>query len=286
MNVEHIIKKIDWVDGVTMDYGQKGESPSKTQQEKEGREQRYNLLYSACVDYKTRDVVIAHHGDDQIETFLMRLYRGSGVSGLACMRSVQEMEDGTRRIRPLLEVSKQRLIATCKERSVPYVIDPSNSDLQYDRNRVRYGVSLLQERENIDVGCFLSAVRFFQEIRDQLTEEATNAVHKCCEYNQDLGICRINTSVLSTYPEMIVAHVLRMVCSNISGVMLPSEKAIQRVTKILCKEGRIEKSVQIAGCVVTELKLGSTVYAKKKKSDQWVCVCIDRNQLPQRAVDM
>ncbi len=229
---------------------------------------------------------MAHHGDDQIETFLMRLYRGSGINGLACMRSVQEMDDGTRRIRPLLEVSKQRLLATCKERSIPYVFDPSNSDLQYDRNRVRYGVSLLREKENIDVGSFLHAIHFFQQIRDQLSEEATSAILACCEYNQELGICRINTTILSTYPEAIVSSVLRMVCSNISGVMLPSEKAIQRVTQILCTEGRLDKSMQIAGCVVTELKMGSSVYTKKSKNkNQWICVCIDRNQLPQRAVD-
>lgn len=115
--------------------------------EKEGRVQRYLLMSQLCREHSTRDVVVAHHGDDQIETFLMRcalhssltrsLYRGSGYAGLACMKPVQEMDDGTRRIRPLLAASKDRLLATCKAADIPFVIDPSNADLQYDRNRVR-----------------------------------------------------------------------------------------------------------------------------------------------------
>ena len=136
--------------------------------------QRYLLMSQVCRENRTRSVVVAHHGDDQIETFLMRwlfclrltnsLYRGSGYAGLACMKPVQEMDDGTRRIRPLLAASKDRLLATCKAAGIPFVIDPSNADLQYDRNRVRAAVAEIKAKETMDVARILRAATFFQEV--------------------------------------------------------------------------------------------------------------------------
>ena len=179
----------------------------------------------------------------------MRLYRGSGVSGLACMRSIQEMEDGTYRIRPLLQVSKQRLLETCKARSIPFVTDPSNTDLQYDRNRVRHGISLLREQNAMDVGSILHAIHFFQDMRDVMDTESANALRQCCQYNSRLGICRLNATALSQIPSFIVASVLRKVCFGISGVTAPSEKAVHRISQML-RTGHIPKPVQVGGCVV------------------------------------
>ena len=78
------------------------------------------------------------------------------------MRSVQEMDDGTRRIRPFLTVSKQRLLKTCESRGIPFVLDPSNNDLQYDRNRARLGVSKIKEENQLDVESILHVVDYFQ----------------------------------------------------------------------------------------------------------------------------
>lgn len=123
------------------------------------------MLNEVCSQCHTSDVIVAHHGDDQIETFFMRLFRGSGIAGLACMKRIQAMEDGTRRIRPLLLQSKASLIATCEERNVPFVIDSSNYDLKYDRNRIRYGVQQLKERGLLQGPAILEAISYFQQVR-------------------------------------------------------------------------------------------------------------------------
>ena len=168
---------------------------------------------------------------------------------MACMRSIQEMEDGTYRIRPLLQVSKQRLLETCKARSIPFVTDPSNTDLQYDRNRVRHGISLLREQNAMDVGSILHAIHFFQDMRDAMDTESANALRQCCQYNSRLGICRLNATALSQIPSFTVASVLRKVCFGISGVTAPSEKAVHRISQML-RTGHIPKPVQVGGCVV------------------------------------
>lgn len=81
------------------------------------------------------------------------------------MKRIQAMEDGTRRIRPLLLQSKASLIATCEERNVPFVIDSSNYDLKYDRNRIRYGVQQLKERGLLQGPAILEAISYFQQVR-------------------------------------------------------------------------------------------------------------------------
>ena len=94
-----------------------------------------------------------------------RLYRGSGYAGLACMRPIQIMEDGTRRIRPFLKISKQRLLATCSSLSIPYVLDPSNTDLQFDRNRVRYGILQIRDKKLMNIQSILQVIDYFQLVR-------------------------------------------------------------------------------------------------------------------------
>jgi tRNA(Ile)-lysidine synthase len=81
-------------------------------------------------------LLLAHHRDDQAETFLMRLTRGSGASGLACMSAVVETAD-LRILRPLLGVPQERLSAYLKKRRVGWIEDPSNRDPAYARIRIR-----------------------------------------------------------------------------------------------------------------------------------------------------
>ncbi len=77
-------------------------------------------------------LVTAHTENDQAETMLMRLRRGSGLDGLAAMPPVSE-RDGVALVRPLLGISKSRLIAYLRARSIPFVHDPSNDNVFFER---------------------------------------------------------------------------------------------------------------------------------------------------------
>lgn len=100
------------------------------------RQARFDLLTQACRERGIADLLLAHHRDDQAETILMRLAKGSGVDGLAGMAERSE-RDGVRLLRPLLRVPKTRLVATCKAANLPYVTDPSNAKPSYARGRLR-----------------------------------------------------------------------------------------------------------------------------------------------------
>lgn len=93
---------------------------------------RYALLERHADDCGAGFIVTAHHADDQLETMLMRLARGSGVDGLAAIRA----RNG-RVIRPMLHCRKAELITYCKRAGLRFVSDPSNANTDFDRVRMR-----------------------------------------------------------------------------------------------------------------------------------------------------
>ncbi len=100
------------------------------------RTARYDLLLGACESRGIFHLALAHHLEDQAETFLLRLGRGSGLDGLAAMAPVSETS-GLRLLRPLLDLPKAALVATLEARGLDWVEDPSNDDSAYARVRLR-----------------------------------------------------------------------------------------------------------------------------------------------------
>ena len=100
------------------------------------RAERYRLLAAAARRSSASHVLTAHTRDDQAETLLMRLVRGSGISGLAAMARESERE-GVRIARPFLDISKSQLIATLEKAKVGFADDPTNRDVRFTRPRIR-----------------------------------------------------------------------------------------------------------------------------------------------------
>jgi tRNA(Ile)-lysidine synthase len=100
------------------------------------REARYRLLAAAADKLGGGAIVTAHTRDDQAETVLMRLARGSGLTGL-CGMARRTQVGGCALIRPLLDLPKVRLIATLAQAGIPFADDPSNRDPRFTRARMR-----------------------------------------------------------------------------------------------------------------------------------------------------
>jgi tRNA(Ile)-lysidine synthase len=128
-----------------------GRKPS-TGLQQAARLARYRLLAAAATKAGARHVVTAHTLDDQAETVLIRLARGSGIGGLAAMaRSAPvpvEGASGISIVRPLLGVPKARLVATLRKAGIPYAEDPTNLDMRFTRARLRAAMPAL-EREGL-----------------------------------------------------------------------------------------------------------------------------------------
>jgi tRNA(Ile)-lysidine synthase len=100
------------------------------------RDARYRLLAQAARQGGATHIVTAHTRDDQAETVLMRLLRGSGITGLAAMARETE-RDGVLLARPLLEISKAQLVATLAKAKIAFADDPTNRDRNFTRPRLR-----------------------------------------------------------------------------------------------------------------------------------------------------
>jgi tRNA(Ile)-lysidine synthase len=100
------------------------------------RNARYRLLAQAARSSGATHILTAHTRDDQAETLLMRLFRGSGIAGLAAMAPLTERE-GVWLARPFLNVSKSQLVATLKSAKIGFAEDPTNRDTHFTRPRIR-----------------------------------------------------------------------------------------------------------------------------------------------------
>jgi tRNA(Ile)-lysidine synthase len=113
--------------------------------EQEARIQRYAALGQMCTEHGVKLLLTAHHQDDQAETVLLQLLRGSGVAGLCGMEVLNRAPDLLQAEevwigRPLLDVSRTELEAFIASSGIAYVDDESNTDVRYTRNALRHGV--------------------------------------------------------------------------------------------------------------------------------------------------
>lgn len=103
------------------------------------RKKRYAFFKEAAAKHGARLLLLAHHADDQAETVLMRIVRGTGIGGLAGIPR-RRKEDRLELIRPLLRITKKELLSYCERNGVPYATDSSNFSRKYVRNAVRLDV--------------------------------------------------------------------------------------------------------------------------------------------------
>lgn len=115
--------------------------------EEKARKFRYQKLEESMNKHKASYVVVAHHADDQVETVLMKLTRGSTLEGIAGMKPIRSFGNGYL-IRPFLTVDKEELYKYARIHQIPYREDPSNRSLEYTRNRFRQEIIPVLKQEN------------------------------------------------------------------------------------------------------------------------------------------
>lgn len=138
------------------------------------REARYRLLGDAARADGASVICLAHHRDDQAETILHRLAKGSGLDGLAAMRPVVALDAQINLVRPLLSCAHDDLVAHCRERGVAWIEDPSNDNPLFARVRLRHARAALEEEglTNDRLAKLAERMRRAREALDFYTNEA------------------------------------------------------------------------------------------------------------------
>lgn len=118
--------------------------------EAEAREKRYKYFEELLKKYNSKYLFTAHHGDDLIETVLMKIVRGSTLKGYSGINLVSK-RDSYSIIRPLLYMTKEQILDYCNKNNINYAVDKSNDDIIYTRNRYRKNILPLLKLENKNV---------------------------------------------------------------------------------------------------------------------------------------
>ena len=175
----------------------------------EARNVRYDILTSFCKKNNIKVILTAHNLEDQVETFLIRLSRGSGLKGLSAMKLHSKINNQVSLFRPLLDTQKQFLIKISKIIFKKYFKDPSNKNQKYLRTKVRNlkkpleksGIkyekifksiqNLSQSKKTLDV--YLSNI--FKEFIKKSNSEILINFKKYKDLNKDIKIAVINQSI-------------------------------------------------------------------------------------------
>lgn len=147
------------------------EQPAKENIEAEARKLRYAFFEKIMVQENYELLLTAHHGDDQLETLLMRLVRGGSLIGHSGIARQQSFGAGSL-LRPLLSFSKEEIYAYAKKEQLTYFEDATNASAAYFRNRIRQNVVPGLKKENPQI--LLHAQQFHQQLTwaDQLIAQS------------------------------------------------------------------------------------------------------------------
>ncbi len=132
------------------------------------REMRYRFLFSSARDFQADAVAVGHNANDQVETVLMHILRGSGLDGLRGIpfRSLTEWDDRIPLVRPLLQCWREEILAYCAEAGLEPIQDLSNLEPVYFRNRIR--LELLPEIEHLAPGASRRIWNLARLVKDDL----------------------------------------------------------------------------------------------------------------------
>ena len=209
------------------------------------REARYGLLTGWCGRHGRLHLLLGHHIEDQAETLLFRLGRGSGLDGLAAMAAVSE-RGGVRLLRPLLDLPKTRLAATLQAMKQPWVEDPSNRDERYARVRLRALAPALADEGVTPVAVAETAARL-GTARAGL-EAAVAGLLASSAALDAAGYARLDAALLAGAPDEIARRALGSVLACVGGARHPPRRAALERLLARLRDGAWRGARTLGGC--------------------------------------
>ena len=184
--------------------------------EEAARVVRYQFLFGEASRRDAQAVVVGHTADDQIETVLMHWLRGAGLEGLRGMSYIQlpnAWSDTIPLVRPLLDIHKQEILDYCKEHDLQPLMDISNLDRSYFRNRLRHDlIPYLQSFNSGFVDIVLHMADIFRE-DDAILQDLTSLSWKACVARQGPGYIALKREVFLSQPVSLQRRLLRKAIS-------------------------------------------------------------------------
>jgi tRNA(Ile)-lysidine synthase len=218
-----------------------GDKP-KSDIQNAARKARYRLLADAASAEGADTILTAHTQDDQAETFLLALARGSGVYGLAGMPREREM-NGVRLVRPLLQVPKARLVATLMADGIRWSEDPSNRDDRYRRVTMRLGSPALAS-VGLGAATLAGTAERLARAANALDAYADRLIARAVTVHEG-GYLDVDMTTLSEEPEEVLLRAFaRMLRAMTGATYVPRLARLERLLGELMSSAAAGQALQ------------------------------------------
>ena len=226
------------------------------------RKWRFQLLGDWCRINLADVVMLAHTIEDQMETICMRILADSGPEGLSGIRR-NTVVGGLRILRPLLKISKGRLIATCSALNQGWVVDPSNQDTRYCRVKIRQLMPYI-EKTGLESNKMIRLASAMEKLRNAFDNFSASFIKNNGGILKT-GIAWINVSGFEKMPNKFKELLLLRLLVTVGGATWPSsKKKITRLIESLKQEKVIR--ITLGGCVIEKTILGKIwIYREIKR---------------------
>ncbi len=216
------------------------------------RQARYDLMEGWCRSSSVGWLLTAHHQDDQAETFVMRLKRGSTLFGLAAMAPLRRLPPAGEVMlcRPFLDVPKARLVATLQARAQAWIEDPSNTQRKFERVRVRQMLIRLRE-EGVSAERLAGAARAARRVTDIL-ERGVTAFEAASVRRGAPGTLLLDARAFAALPEPLQVRAMSRFLQRLGARAYgPRQVKMRRLLDWLSRPcATAPKARTLAGCVI------------------------------------
>jgi len=212
------------------------------------REKRYQVLTEFCKEKKIKVLLVAHHLQDQAETFFIRLFRGSGIDGLASMKSYRKL-NGIKIVRPFLNLNKEILRQYLLENKIEWVEDPSNKDEKYLRNKIRNFLNSFEDKKNI-LQRIDSAIKEIAKAKEIIQQKIERLDKEILEFNKK-GFYKINLTKFSNLDDDLGLRILANALMKVSGN--PYKPRLEKLKRLYQKILKGFKKETFYGCIIQKI---------------------------------
>ena len=226
----------------------KGKIPNSNLQ-KNARDMRYSLISNYCLKNSIKYLITAHHEDDQIENFLIRLIRGSGLTGLSSMSTKVKYNNHLKIIRPFLNLKKTDLKYVTLNYFKTFIQDPSNKNEKFLRVRIRKYRKQM-EKEGLDTRKIVKTVDNLILANQAINFYKNKALYKHASFLSK-NRCLINKRIFSEEAGEIIFKSFSDILSLVSGTYYPprSKKVVNLIKRM--KRNKFLKST-LGGCILEQ----------------------------------
>lgn len=197
--------------------------------ENEARKKRYMFYEEILKKYNSKTLLLAHHGDDLIETILMKISRGSNLEGYAGIKEISDVKN-YQIIRPLLKYTKEDIINYNKSNNIKYYNDSSNQSTNYTRNRYRLNILPLLKKEDKNIHKkYLKYSKTLIEYDDYIKREVKRNINNV--YKDNI----INIDNLNKLDTFLIKNILYNIMNNIyqNKNNIITDRHIQNIISLL-----------------------------------------------------